>query len=173
MAIDFRQFRVWIVQPVINMLALPSPDQATDLLMSIAANESLGSKFLDQHVSHKDVPGPAFGPFQFERPTITLVNNAVAKGERSPKTSDDLKRSYRTFQTNFMLQPQTAEILHVHLDKAVAYARLLLWFDPSALPDVGNLKAQYDTYIRVWRPGKPPTLPTFKAKRDKWERGTL
>lgn len=38
---------------------------------------------------------------------------------------------------------------------AAAFARLLLWTDPKALPSLGDGQAAWDLYLRVWRPGKP------------------
>ena|ERR1700754_152286 len=34
-------------------------------------------------------------------------------------------------------------------------ARLLLWTDPSPLPDVGDIEEAWKLYMRVWRPGRP------------------
>lgn len=38
---------------------------------------------------------------------------------------------------------------------AAAFARLLLWTYPKALPSLGDEQAAWDLYLRVWRPGKP------------------
>ncbi|KZX63174.1 hypothetical protein A3710_17145 [Stutzerimonas frequens] len=38
---------------------------------------------------------------------------------------------------------------------AAAFARLLLWTDPKALPALGDEHAAWDLYLRTWRPGKP------------------
>lgn len=38
---------------------------------------------------------------------------------------------------------------------ACALARLLLFTDPQPLPEIGNVNGAWDTYVRVWRPGKP------------------
>lgn len=38
---------------------------------------------------------------------------------------------------------------------AAAFARLLLWTDPKALPALGDEQAAWDLYLRTWRPGKP------------------
>lgn len=37
---------------------------------------------------------------------------------------------------------------------AAAFARLLLWTDVRALPDVDRADDAYQTYMRLWRPGK-------------------
>lgn len=38
---------------------------------------------------------------------------------------------------------------------AFAFARLLLWADPSPLPALGDESGGWALYERVWRPGKP------------------
>jgi hypothetical protein len=38
---------------------------------------------------------------------------------------------------------------------AVAFARLLLWTDPGALPDQHSDADGWQLYLRTWRPGKP------------------
>lgn len=38
---------------------------------------------------------------------------------------------------------------------AAAAARLLLFTDQARLPDLGDEKGAWQTYTRVWRPGKP------------------
>jgi len=44
---------------------------------------------------------------------------------------------------------------------STAFARLLLWTDPPALPAIGETEAAWRTYIRNWRPGRP--------HRDRWD----
>ena len=38
---------------------------------------------------------------------------------------------------------------------AAAAARLLLFTDPRALPSIGDSEGAWQTYLRIWRPGKP------------------
>lgn len=38
---------------------------------------------------------------------------------------------------------------------AAAFARLILYADPSPLPDVGAIDLAWLYYLRTWRPGKP------------------
>lgn len=44
---------------------------------------------------------------------------------------------------------------------AAGLARLLLFSDPYALPALGNEQLAWETYVRLWRPGKP--------RRDDWD----
>jgi len=48
---------------------------------------------------------------------------------------------------------------------AAAAARLLLFTDPRRLPQLGDEATAWQTYIRIWRPGKPHrnTWPTLYA----------
>lgn len=38
---------------------------------------------------------------------------------------------------------------------AAAFARLLLWTDSQALPEVGEVAKAWDLYLRTWNPGRP------------------
>ncbi len=38
---------------------------------------------------------------------------------------------------------------------AAALARLALYTDPHPLPAVGDVQGAWETYLRVWRPGRP------------------
>lgn len=38
---------------------------------------------------------------------------------------------------------------------AAAFARLILYADPSPLPEVGRVDSAWLYYLRTWRPGKP------------------
>jgi hypothetical protein len=51
---------------------------------------------------------------------------------------------------------------------AAAAARLLLFTDPRRLPQLGDEAAAWQTYIRVWRPGKPHrhTWPALHAQAN-------
>lgn len=47
------------------------------------------------------------------------------------------------------------EAIAWHDPLAYAVARLGLWMDPNPLPAIGDVLNAYNTYLRVWRPGKP------------------
>lgn len=46
------------------------------------------------------------------------------------------------------------------------FARMLLASDPHKLPKIGDEKGAWDTYLRIWRPGKPHPATWAKAYRD-------
>lgn len=50
--------------------------------------------------------------------------------------------------------------IEYHDPLAYTVARLALRMDPGALPLVGDVEGAWNTYLRVWRPGKP--------SRDRW-----
>lgn len=56
---------------------------------------------------------------------------------------------------------------------ACAFARLLLWSDPSPLPKQGYGAAAFQLYLRTWRPGAwaNGTTEQRQALRAKWDRG--
>ena len=49
---------------------------------------------------------------------------------------------------------------------AAVFARLLLWTDPSPLPEVGDQAGAWDCYLRNWRPGKPRAADWPNSYRD-------
>ena len=52
---------------------------------------------------------------------------------------------------------------------AAAFARLLLWTDPSPLPPREDDQAAWDIYLRTWRPGKPHPETWAAHYRRAWE----
>jgi hypothetical protein len=98
----------------------------------------------------KQIGGPAVGYWQFEqgggvrgvlnhplsKPHIQTVLRAL---DYAPES--DSAACYAALPHNDIL--------------AAAFARLLLWTLPSALPGKGDAQGGWDTYISAWRPGKP------------------
>ena len=60
----------------------------------------------------------------------------------------------------------------LHLDDtlAAAFARLLLWSSPRALPAIGDVEGAWQMYLREWRPGAYThgTTAQREALRRKW-----
>ena len=93
--------------------------------------------------------GPARGLWQFERPTMQAVL-------RHPRVLalPDLDRALEP--VGLVPRMAGAKIAaRIEQDDAAAciLARLLLWTDPQPL--VLDQEAAWETYLRVWRPGKP------------------
>lgn len=97
--------------------------------------------------------GPARGLWQFER------GGGVAGVLKHPSTEAHAShvcdvRGVAHTSSAVWLALETDDIL------AAAFARLLLYSDAAALPDVGDEGAAWECYVRNWRPGKP--------HRDRW-----
>ena len=60
----------------------------------------------------------------------------------------------------------------LHLDDtlAAAFASLLLWSSPRALPAIGDVEGAWQMYLREWRPGAwtNGTTAQREALRRKW-----
>ena len=92
--------------------------------------------------------GPARGYWQFERgggvtgvlrhPASRFWANSVCNARNIPAQP-----------LNVWLALETDDVL------AAAFARLLLFTDPSRLPAVGEQADSWGYYLRNWRPGKP------------------
>ena len=91
--------------------------------------------------------GPGRGYFQFELETCGELLINPASQTMAIKVCNALK-----------VIPQEdyvyTALLH-YQNLQVAFARLDLWCDASPLPPYGDEMAAWQTYLRVWRPGKP------------------
>lgn len=139
-----------ILDPGLDSLAQlggpPMNDQARRLLLSIALQESgpqLNARYQNSPAAS---PGPARGWWQFEQGGgVTGVLNHSASKSLASKSCEA-----------YSIQAIPSSVwraLEGHDHLATAFARLLLWTDPKALPmtEVDG----WDCYIRNWRPGKP------------------
>jgi len=118
---------------------------ARALLLAIGLQES-GLRHRAQ------VGGPARGFYQFEPIGVAGVQQHHATQDLAAGLNQTFLYSfnevYRAIEHNDVL--------------ASAYARLLLWSLPDALPG-GRMDSDYgwSLYIKAWRPGKP--------HRDRWD----
>lgn len=116
-------------------------DEARVLLLAIALQESA--------IAHRrQIGGPARGYWQFE-------SGGGCAGVMSHKATagpamDVCKALDVPFEKDDIFE---ALAWHDHL--AAAFARLLLYSDPDPLPAVGNVEGAWQTYLSIWRPGKP------------------
>ena len=60
--------------------------------------------------------------------------------------------------------------LHADDVLAAAFARLLLWSSPRALPAIGDVEGAWQAYLREWRPGAWTNGSTAQREglRRKW-----
>lgn len=118
---------------------------ARAMLLSIAMQES--------GIRHRvQVGGPAHGFYQFEPIGVAGVQQHHATSEFAAGINH-----------TFLYSPNEVYGAIQHNDVlASAYARLLLWSLPDALPG-GRMDVDYgwNLYVKAWRPGKP--------HRDRWD----
>jgi len=120
-------------------IAIPVTDEARVMIMAIAGQESAWSH-------RRQVGGPARSYWQFER------HGGVA--ELFQKTPKQL-RALCDYWDIPQLADDVFEAMAWHDPLACAMARLLLWQDKAALPELGAKDHAWDYYIRNWRPGMP------------------
>jgi len=131
------------IEPNLNDLyditGIPYSRDAARFLTAIALQES-GFKTRHQY------GGPAHGFFQFEK--FGGCKQILVNHKTKPKIeavfddqieSTGLSNAFECIQHNNLIM--------------VAFARLLVWQDPAALPTDSN--TAWDYYLRNWRPGKP------------------
>lgn len=120
--------------------------EATVLLLAIGLQES---RFLHR----RQIRGPARGFWQFEQGTRASRGGVygVYLHSASRHHLEALCKS-----RGVVFNPKDIYNALEHDDVlAAGVARLMLWTDPRALPAVGQSAQAWDTYLRIWRPGKP------------------
>ena len=154
MAIDTKAWCVRFLEPSLydleTITGVRYSSNAARFLTAIALQES-GLKTRHQY------KGPAHGFFQFEQ--FGGCGQILINSRTKPKIeavfehqieSTDLDNAFECIQHNNLIM--------------VAFARLLVWQDPAALPTDANTAWKY--YLRNWRPGKPHP----KAWADNWKK---
>lgn len=133
-----------LAQVIVPALAtVPAPMDSREarlMLLAIALQES-GLRVREQQ------GGPAHGLWQFER-------NGVLAVMHNTRTADTV---FHWCDANSVTYGSNAIYEQLALDDELAcvFARLLLWSDPRALPEIGDCMGAFDVYERSWRPGKP------------------
>lgn len=126
--------------------------QAWAILYAIASQESR----LDERIQ---IGGPAHGFWQFELGggVTGVLNHSVTK----PLIRGVLDR------LDYGYAPESSYVAIVHNDVlAFAYARLLLYTVPEALPTQDQRDEGWRQYLSAWRPGAPHR-GTWDALYDK------
>lgn len=100
----------------------------------------------------QDGGGPAHGLAQFERGGVKGVLQHHSSAALAAAVCE--ARGIEATEDAVYAELVQDDIL------AAAFARLLLWTDANALPDIGDVEGAWDYYQRNWRPGKP--------RHDKW-----
>lgn len=111
------------------------------MLLAIGLQES-------RFIHRRQINGPARGFWQFER-------GGGVVGVLTHSASAALARQVCEARGAAPSSPAVYAQLESDDVLAAAFARLLLWSDPRALPAVGATDAAWALYLRTWRPGKP------------------
>jgi hypothetical protein len=135
--------------------AMASRDAAA-LLLAIARQESDGE-------CRVQVGGPARGYWMFEQ------GGGVRGVLSHPKTADLARTVWRAL--DYPNVPTTWAVYDAlrHNDVlAAAFARLLLWTLPDALPGQADPDTGWRLYVSAWRPGKPRQERWAESWRIGW-----
>jgi hypothetical protein len=139
------------LDPALRLLP-PKMDtpQARVMLLAIGLQESRFA-YRRQIVAGQPT-GPAKSFWQAEK------GGGMVRGVRLHPATKDLAAALYTAR---QVKPTDAAIWNaIERDDVLAagLARLLLYADPHRLPRVGDVVGAWNTYERVWRPGKPKRL---------------
>jgi hypothetical protein len=145
------QFLSNIIDPACRDLEaifdIPASVEARVLMLAIALQETGLNSRLQKSTSGY-LPHLARGFWQFEK------NGGVA-GVLSCESTKEAAQ----YLCSDLVIPYELGIIHdaiAYNDRlSASFARLLLWTDPTALPEIGDEQGAWDCYIRNWRPGKP------------------
>ncbi|MCR0981778.1 hypothetical protein [Roseomonas populi] len=136
------------VDPVLAYLAglgVKSDDRARVMLLAIGGQESGAFKARRQGGN-----GPARGWWQFEGGPMSATAEVLTGGA----TKRLAERVCADLQVSTDRATVYAALEHNDL-LACAFARLLLWGSPKALPGVDQPDAGWGYYLSRWHPGKP------------------
>lgn len=124
--------------------------RATVLMLAIGLQESRFRERIQLVGSPPRPTGPARGFWQFERGggvVGVMSHNASARFARAVCAIES--QAFDAASIHTRLGTASGDVM------AAAFARLLLWTDPRALPAIGDEQGAWDYYLRLWRPGRP------------------
>lgn len=134
------------ITPALSLLPEQMDSPRARVIMLAIAGQEADFHHRYQVLNTPGAKGPARGLWQFERGGGTagvLRHDASASYARRVAEqrigSVAVDEVWRTLEYDDVL--------------AGAFARLLLWTDPSALPAVGDVDGAWALYLRCWRPG--------------------
>lgn len=128
--------------PAIQIIGARDTPNARVIILAIGLQES---RFTHRRQMNN---GPAMGFWQFESGGgVRGVLNHQASKEKAHKLCS--VRGVDPVTQKVWAALETDDVL------AAGFARLLLLTDPRALPAINQTQAAWDTYLRIWRPGRP------------------
>ncbi len=153
-----RLLRDYAIPAALSVLppAMTSPE-ASAFLLAVAQQES-GCEYRAQ------IGGPARGFWMFEQ------GGGIRGVLSHPKTADLARTVWRTLGYTGQPTPWGCYDAIRHNDVlAGAFARLLLWTLPDALPAKDDAGTGWRLYMSAWRPGKPRPERWPESWRIGWE----
>ncbi|MGE4339417.1 MAG: hypothetical protein AB7E55_26120 [Pigmentiphaga sp.] len=155
---DLKTMTATAITPALALLpARMDTAEARVMLLAIALQES-------RFVHRRQIGGPARGFWQFEKGSrasrggVWGVFLHAASRDHLPALCK--ARSLACDPDAIYAALEYDDVL------AAGVARLLLWTDPKALPQIGEADSAWALYQRTWRPGKPhpQTWPALYAQ---------
>lgn len=133
-----RLFLLHVIEPGLALLpSYMTSNQSRVQLLSIASQES------SLRFRHQLGGGTAVGYWQFQQDGVAGVLQALPSLAQSVLDACDVSVA------------EAYNAIQYHDPIACAFARLLLWSDPTPLPAIGNSSGAYSCYCKNWRPGRP------------------
>ena len=121
--------------------------QARLLMLAISGQEAdFRHRWQVYDAKRPEAMGAARGLWQFERGGGV---RGVLTHERTRTQAAEVCRMRNVAPT----VDAVYNALHLDDTLAAAFARLLLWTNPNALPAIGQEEAAWQLYLREWRPG--------------------
>lgn len=134
------------IVPALALLpAVMDSTKARVILLAIAGQEA-DFRHRYQILNTPGAKGPARGLWQFER-------GGGVTGTLNHKSSSSHARSFAQQRVGATDPDSVWQALEHDDILAAIYARLLLWTDAAALPEVGDVEGAWQLYLRCWRPG--------------------
>lgn len=152
---DLKSIVVHAVMPALMLLpARMTTQRAVCEIMAIGGQESSFETRVQRPLKPGGAPGPAHSFWQFEE------NGGVKGVLTHPATAGPATLLCNArgvpFEKHAVWEAMaTDDIL------GAGMARLLLFADTRPLPELGDVEAAWECYVRNWRPGKP--------HRDRWD----
>jgi hypothetical protein len=150
------------IRPAMELLPSPwNSPAARAMLRAIALQES--------RLRHRrQINGPARGFYQFELGNLTTQTGGVVGVLNDRRVREHVTRAVHRLQ--YMADPMAIYVAIEHNDVlASVLARALLWTVPEPLPNRLEVRAAWDQYVSVWRPGKPHPQTWDGFYQDAWE----
>lgn len=160
-----RSLEYWVLRdaviPALRLLGdkMDSPEARVAIIAIMAQESALKHRYQIVHGDNMG-KGPARGLAQFECGTKSS-RGGVWGVYLHRATHEKLRLFCRERDVNFDPRAIWGQLEHDDI-LAAGVARLLLWTDSEALPEVGDKSGMWEYYLRNWRPGKPHP--------DRWDR---